>query len=631
MGGIKKGLEDATLASAKILAKSQTGIDRVLWGKDAMVYSAKQGVSGSASVTGAARATAATTAASNKPRLPNPLDLGLFPVLDLITSVDLCNIIDYLASSVGGKVPKKRPQNPTGIEKGLYFIQDKALFVQNGIDTFLAAPNSLIGRYTGLGPEIKSQEQVAKDTNQPPPPQGNTTTVPGQNTSGTNTQRYNLKNLLDYIKGTFVDGMGMVDGKSVFTPEDQQLLTDVPGLTSNLNIINDFLASTDKYTDYRNISNEDLQKLLTKINTIRTICVVIQGLDFRNPQSYLATATAFLPPGSVREQTAKLQKWLNPQQIIPVVKRINDAAKSFINIVQQGQKVLSQGQFIIKIGLLLTKVFKFIVTFLKGLPIPGMFSTVGVSVTFSSIATKIENFIDDLTDILAQVNSLLTVLISFLRYVQANTLQLIDRLQSLLDMLSACDSTKDSPVVAELADTLSKLKTLNTEISDYLALYDDKTDPSKAIFGTYSIEVIDEEVTDKSIPNKRRRGIALDKNGIIAVQSDLTFATDVKIIIQEVKLKLLSAGLVQPGLGGIDANITVISESLSFLDTNDVIQDDLNLGNTGESVGLNEFMDNLPGGKALRQRVRSNLDNKKATFMDKIKAQKTSTTKIIKK
>jgi len=631
MGGVKKGLENATLASAKILAKSQTGIDRVLWGKDAMVYSAQQGVSGSASVTGAARASAAANTTSAKPKPKNPLDLGLLPVLDIIISVDLCNIIDYLASSVGGKVPKKRPEKPTGIEKGLYYVQDQALFVQKSIDTFLATPNSLIGKYTGLGPEVKSQEQVAKDTNQPPPPQGSTAAVPGASTSGTNTQRYNLKNLLDYIKSTFANGMGMVDGKSIFTPEDQQLLTEVPGLTSNLNILNDFLASTDKYTDYRNIPNEDLKKILEQINVLRVICVVIQGLDLRNPQSYLTTATAIFPPGSVREQTAKIQKWLNPQQIIPVVKQINDATKSFIGTVQQGQKVLAQGQFIIKIGLLLIKVFKFIVAFLKKLPIPGMATTVGANVTFSSIANRFEKFLDELTDILAQVNSLLAVLISFLRYVQANTLQLIDRLQRLLDMLSTCDSTKDSPVVAELAATLDKLKTLNTQISDYLTLYDDKTDPSKAVFGTYSVQVIDEEVTDKNIPNKRRRGIALDKNGIIAVQSDLTFATDVKIIIQEVKLKLLSAGLIQPGLGGIDANITVISDSLSFLDTNDVIQDDLNLGNTGESIGLNDFLDNLPGGKALRQRVRSNLDSSKAAFADKIKAQKTNTSKIFKK
>jgi len=631
MGGIKKGLEKATLASAKVLAKAQTGIDRVLWGKDAMIYSAQQGVSGSASVT-AAKKTAAVNTNSKMPKPKNPLELGLLPILDIIISVDLCNIIDYLASTVGGKVPKKRPENPNSIEEALYFVQDKALFVQNAIDTFLASPTALIGRYTGLDPKIVSQREIAEITNQPLPAQGNLTVVPGQSTSGTNTQRYNVVNLLNYIRGTFADGIAVIDGKSVFTPEDQELLTSVPGLSTNLNIVNDFLAGiTTKYADYRNIPDKDLQKLLAQITTLRTICVVIQGLDLRNPASYLTLTAAVYPPESVRGQIAKLQKWINPQGIIPVVKQINDATKSFIGIVQQSQKILAQGQFIIKIALLLIKVFKAIVAFLKKLPIPGMSTTVGANVTFSSIANKIEKVIDEVTEILAQVNSLLAVVVSFLRYVQANTLQLIDRLENLLGTLASCDSTKDSPVVAQLATTVANLKTLNTQISDYLTLYDDKTDPSKAIFGIYSIRVIDEEVTDKSIPNKRRRGIALDKNGFIAVQSDLTFATDVRIIIQEVKLKLLSAGLIQPGLGGIDADIIIISDSLSFLETNDIIQDDLNLGNTGESIGLNDFLDNLPGGKALKQRVRSNLDSKKAAFADKVKREKINTSKIFKK
>lgn len=634
MAAIKDGLEAVTLGSAKALAEVQTGIDRVLWGKNALVYSAVSGVSGSVSTQGKAKANSqASIKASPKPK--NPLDLGLYPILDVLVSVDMCNILNYLVSNTGGKSPHPRSKNPTKVEKDLYKIQDRALQVQTYIDQFLSSPNELVGKYTGLGPDAKAPNYQGAVVG---------TNVPSGSMAGSKTQKFNAANLIQYIKSTFADGTINVDGESIFTPDDQEVISSVPGMSSSLNVINDFIKSLDKYSDYRNISNAELQTILQKINKLRTICAAIQGFDFKNPASYLA----LLPPSTVQAMAAKLQKWINPTEIMPTVKKISDAVQSFIKTVQRANNVLTQGQFVIKIGMLLIKIFKFIVGFLKKLPIPNLYTTTGTTNTFSSVVNKLEGFLLDLEDVLAQINSLLAVFVSFVRYVQANTIQLTTRIQSLYDNLASCQpyedvdlslngiSLKDSDVVKQLQTTNSNLSTLNQDLLDFLSKYDNRANNKSSTIGKYTIKIVEEEITDKSIRNKRRRGIALDVNGIFVVQSDLTFATNDAIIIEEVRRKLLGSGLLKPGVTklGVDPTTSGVGQaasdemarSLAFLDEGDeVTMDDLRLAESDaedpdnededNGLGLHAFINKLSGGKRLRRRVRNRMAKQKAELV----------------
>lgn len=605
-------LEKIVVASAKGVADLQIGVNKILWGSGNTqpVASAKyDSVSGSLQTT--LQRPQGTQPQSNNPnqsRLSSTIQVqpGLYGILDAMAEADLCNIISYLTDSVNVK-KNPRPEKPwTATQTAFYTLQDQAGLVRVAIDKYTAFPNTFIGSYAGTGADPLTAQQAISSSGLPA----------GQDTiSGVNIQKYNLFNLTRAIIDIFEINIQAPTG-SVFTPEEKALSQEVLGLASNLNIVKDNIGLFKQFTDYREINNEQLLKIQNKVTNLRSICVTIENLDFKNA---LALAGNFLGI-DIRSQIQQLSKFIDPTKIIPTLKRINNSIRSFIRIARKVQGIVRTAQFIIKIAILIIKVFKFVQAFLLANPLPNLFTTVGIQNAFSKAREAAQNTSNDLVKILKEVNALLSVVLILVRYLLANANELLSKLEIILQNLEACQAVKDSDVLAELKQTLEDLKLLRNDLADYIIQYDSKTDPNNAMFGGYDIRVVDEEVTDRSIRNKRRRGIALDQNGFIVTQSDLTFATNTAIIIEEVKVKLISAGLVQPSLGTIDgADLQTISESLNYLDSNDVLQDDLNLqsvqnedtpDNQDENIGtgLNAFINNLPGGKRLRKRVRARLN-----------------------
>ena len=632
MSGIKRGLEKATMASATGVAFAQTGIDRVLWGKSALVYSAKQSRTTGTTANGRTVTNTTTTVKQAQsdskakttavPKPLNPLDLGLFPILDILVAVDICNILNYLISQSGGPKPPKRRENPTAVEQALYDIQDRAALVQQFIDQFLGSPDKILGKYTGLGPqgETQVQETLRRQEIYKQGPQAVVDDAVAHNIdpnqalqdyeasiSGSSTQKFNLAVLVQYIKQTFRDGLKDEDGKAIFSPDDQAVVDSVPGLQDGLNKINDFINSIDRYTDYRNIKNEDFQKALEYIDKLRSYCVIIQSLDFKNPASFLQ----LLPPSIVQTAGDKLQEWIKPTRAIKTIKNINDSIRNFLKLVEQGQQYLAKGQFILRIGILIVKVLRAIVNLLSNLPIPSLYTTAGVQTTFSRICQKTIKTLDEIISCLRQVGSLLEVIIAFLRYIVENSLQLLKRTTQLLNNLKGCETQKDSEVVQQLDVTTATLQATTTQIQAYLESYDRKKSEVTSTYGKYKIVIETEQLEDQTIVHKRRRGVALDETGVIVAQSDLTFATDDKVIIGEVQVKLKSLGLVQPGTNQLDIDISFLVDDISLEDITVPISDD--------EINLGEFVDGLPGGKQLRQKTRSKLSRSKAQFASSIK------------
>lgn len=605
---IAKSLGKIITNSANLLGRVQAGIDVVLWGrgqvqsKQTASYDPKTG-----NINYQTNITSDLT-----PPKRGIFSKGVFGVLDALNAVDLCNILTYAVDNIQfKKKPRPAKEEWTAAQTALYALQDTCGFVVTQIDKFTAYPNVFIGSYVGLGPNALPQNEAIAKTDAPAE-------------GGTDVQKYNLYFLLKSIKETF----SFNSPNSLFTAEDQTLLTTVPGLGGNLNFIDDFLGIVEKYSDYRQIPNDELQKLVNKVNKVRSVCVTIQNLDFKDALSAIGNFTN----GSIRQQIQDLNKFVDVTQVLPTLRQVNASIRSFIKQANQIQGILTTGQFLIKLALLFYKIFRFIISFFSALVIPLIFSTSGAQTNIQDLKDKAKNEADGVVRFLNTLNALLSVVVSTIRYILANTNELLFRLDILLKNLEACEAVKDSDVIAELRGTRAQLLDLRDQLSSIITLYDSKTDPDQALFGDFQIRVVDEELADNAIVNRRRRGIALDKNGNIAAQSDLTFATNTGLIIAETQQKLLALGLVQPGLGTIDTvNLAIVSESLNYLDNEDILQNDLNISpsaldsadnlDENKGLGLNAFINNLKGGKKLRQRTRAAVASQSANTRSQIQTE----------
>ena len=238
----------------------------------------------------------------------------------------------------------------------------------------------------------------------------------------------------------------------------------------------------------------------------------------------------------------------------------------------------------------------------------------------------------------------MSVIVLFIRYLVTNANELLVRLDTILTNLEVCEAVKGSDVLAELQTTRGALVDLRDELLIYLNEYDSKTNPDTAMFGVYDIRIVDEEITDKEITNKRRRGIALAPDGQLVTQSDLTFATNTAIIIEEVKVKLLSLNLVSSQFNLLDSSdLAVIATSMNYLENDTVLGEDFNFdtllneskdlpdsADENQGLGLNAFINNLSGGRRLRKRVRTALDNSSTTFKNQVAQEKVNGENLLK-
>ena len=602
---------------AKVIGRTQVAVNKVLWGRGNMQPVASANYD---TTTSSMKYTSTPPPPTTPPttKAGDLLGTGLFNALDALNRVDLCNILTYLASSINIKKKARPPKERwSAVEKKLYQLQDLAGEVVKAIDKYEAYPNTFIGRYAGIGPNAMSPDEAIKATGAENP----TDTL-----SGTAISKFNMYNLIKNIQDTFL-GITASD-TTLLTPEDRQMLGMVPGLGSNLNVINDFLANINKYADYRNISNEELTKLQNKITLVRTICVTIQTLDIK---SGLALVGNFLGI-DVRSQIQELNKYLDVTKIIPTLRKINDAIRAFIKMGNQVQNTIRTAQFVIKILILLVKIVKFIIAFFKVNPLPLLFATSGIQSTLEDAKKAAQDQTDSVSVLLKQINGLLAVVLLLVRYLLSNANELLVRLQTLLLTLEGCESMKDSDILAELKQTATDLESFKEQLSTYIIAYDSKTNTNEVLFGKYTIRVVDEEVTDRSISNKRRRGIAFDQSGAIVAQSDLTFATNNIVIINEVKLKLISLGLA-PSTGAVldAAQAAILAESLAYLDDDSLSEEGYTLlqaeysldapdnENEDDGLGLNAFINKLKGGKRMRRRAKRAMAARKKQVADQLR------------
>lgn len=608
-------LGQAITATANVIGELQVGIDKILWGS----LNPQPGLTATLNDSGSLNYSSVpvSPAAPSSNAVGSFVQSGLFNALDALNQVNLCDVVSYLTDMIHFTYNRSRKRPPretwTALQKAFYDLQDASTFVREQIDKYVAFPNVFIGSYIGTGPNAVPIEQAVTKSEAP-------------KDGGTNVKKFNLYFLMQSIKDTF-DLTGASTG-SIFSSQDVTTLSTVPGLGANLNFIDNFIAEVTKYTDYRNIPNDDLQRLIQEVNKVRSVCVTIENLDYTIDLKNAAALVGNFLGSDIRAEIQKLSEFLDPTVIIDTLKEINDALRSFIKIAQRVQGVLTLGQFLIKLALILTKVFRFIIQFVTNAPIPAMGVKTSDISRLESAKFAAKDEVNGLTVFLKCVNSLLEVVLVFIRYIVANTNELLSRLNILLITLEGCDAVKNSDVISQLQETRDGLVVLRDQFAAYIIQYDSKT-TGNSMFGKYDIRVVDEELTDRAIVNKRRRGIALDPNGRIVAQSDLTFATNTAVIIAEVQQKLMALGLVAAGVGQIDmANLGAIAVSMNYLDTNDILENDLNIevsaqdsANTAEQLGISSFLEGLPGGSKFKQNSKAVASNYVTTAKTRVKGE----------
>jgi hypothetical protein len=580
------GLEKAIFIAGDGVIKAQFAIDRLFYGKFSYTGTDK---------------------------FKKALDKGVVSVLNDLSEIDLCNILNLAIEKIPGSKafdPEKKPtSNPLEVAK--WNLQNTALTIQKKIDGFNSSYLE---------------------------------------TSNTETKLKGVYGIINDIKDAFSE---INNPGEEIALRDPQLIQVFP----QMGAVNTFLEKSfnefNKYTDYRQIPVSELQKLILIVDKVRAYCILIQGLN--TPAQAIGFADSIFPNANIQDQIDKLEKIIDPAKLIPLLKNIVESLKKVQSICNLIASFISFGQFIVKNAFLLVRAFKLISFFLKKLPIPNQFTIVGITTTVSDTSENIKKYASNLFDRLSQINVFLSLCVGLVTQVSLILSDIIEKINKMLISLESCNNV-DPEIIKDLQNSRDGLQKTIEYFEKFVTNYNEKKDTESSSFGDYTIQIVTEEVVDDAIKLRRRYGVALAINGTLVAQSNPTFASDNQIIIDEVKIQLAAKGFVKSYITGFTpSELNVLSESTRFLIDNDIVLEDLqnidfNSGldspdneNENDGLGLNAFMNKLPGGKKLREKMRKAMiiNNQKLTadlkaqdpngkFTDKIVKQKEDETNKLK-
>ena len=520
---------------------------------------------------------------NNKGDVNQALNNGLLYVVDTLASVDLCNIINYALQQIPGGQPfdpTKPPPTDSVVERSKWTLQKAAYDTQIFIDKY----------YNTYADSNNIQSRIG------------------------------LSDLVTQVSISLQEITSAVSQESA----NPVLLKSYPELSVLNNFIDNAVGYFNKYTNVRSIPVDEVQKIISYIDKTRNVCIAIQGIN--SPASLINFADSTFNIG-IQEQIKRVEKIINPARLIPLLKSILKTAN---NINSIGRKVLgyiTTARAIIRIAVLLLKVFKIIIKFLKSLPIPLTFLTLGINLLISdALQEKINKFVDKTVNRLNQINAVLTLIVIFVTNLLVAIDRIIQALKLMLMNLDACNNT-DPDLIRDLNDTIDNLNGTRNELQTFIDTYNNNANQVNKKFGKYTIEIITEQVTDEGINLKRRYGVGISPENTVVVQSTPTFASLDQIIINEVKVLLVSNGFIDSDLQSLTPDqVQILTESLNYLEEGDInIQEietsiseaDFDSGLDAE-LGLTQFVDNLAGGKALRKRVRKKMQKRSQEFKQEL-------------
>lgn len=551
--GTAKGLEKGISIIAQFIIKAQQAVNKIVYGDVKKKFKNKS---------------------NNKGDVNTALNNGLLSIVDTVASVDLCNIINYLINQIpGGKAfdPNVPPKTNNPLERSKYQLQKIAYEIQTKID-----------QYSNLYLDPNNLQS-----------------------------RLEISNLISQITASLNAIADPVSQIGLTSPELQKAFPDISIIN---NFVQNALGKFNQYTDVNQIPSDELQRLLKLIQDVRNVCIAIQGLN--SPAAAINFLDSTFDIG-IQEQIAKVQKIINPARLIPLLKGILKTANNINSIGRKIVGYIKTAQVIIQLIFLIRTILLAVDKFLKFLQIPSIFTTLGATLGFTEIQQQtIKSFIDKLFQRLGQINAVLNLLIIFVESLLIVINEIITKLRIMLLNLEQC-SNVDKELIQDFINTINSLEGTRTDLQTFINTYNTNKKLIDTRFGNYNIEIVTEQVVDEGINLKRRYGIAIGTDGVIAVQSTPTFASLDQIIINEVKVLLVSRGFVKSNLQGMSAEeISTVLDAAQFLEEGTFDPESLNISpdltiemseDDSENLGLQSFVNNLPGGKKLRKKMRQQM------------------------
>jgi hypothetical protein len=558
---IKKNLQDAGETNAKGTGK----VFNSLWKK--IVKGIRDAVSGLLLGKKGAKKGAKST---------NPLDLGLVYLTGLLASLDLCSIIQTIQNLANGiQGAGFNPNADPPPNDPLWKIQRKAYDIQVLIDAFEAA--------YAVTSDPASQ----------------------------------ITNLIRTVAPELIE----LGGPNYLG--DEVIKSNFPQTSQFNNFIEDSVRWLSDRLTISNADKENIDKFRKKVAAVRQICVLIQGLS--SPASLVALALKALPPETYDAIDKLGVDNIDPEKLNRVVSQIAKALKPIIAVLKETVKALRGIQSLIRILIIVVKIFKIILNFLLILPLPNMVTTSGVTTTQAAKYQKLLKKSEITIRILNSINKIVAIIVSLLEGITSAIDLLLSNLKQIVDNLMSCDRNEASnPVMISIQNDILEIEQANNEIKAFTENYRNKEfTKSRSYFG-YTIEILTEKIADPAVQltvRPRRFGIALNSDGIAVVQSTATFASDDNIIISEVKLLLIQKNLIKNPVGLFtDAELNVITDSLLILGNNEITLEDIEDENyidspdnedENDGLGLNAFINKLKGGKKLRERIKKSMSQSK--------------------
>lgn len=549
------GLEKAIFIAGDALIKTQQAVDDIFYGKfEGVPEEVKNKFTRS---------------------IKKAIDEGLMNTFDKLSEIDLCNVLNAALNKdpKSSKFdPENKPTSDLGIAK--WTLQKAAYDTQLKIDGYYSS-------YT----DTSNQESKAKA----------------------------VYSIINEIKDSFKE---ISDPTAVSALRDPKLVSSFPQISTVTSTLEKYFGDFNKYTDYRQITSEDLQRLINNIDRVREICILIQGLT--TPASAISFVDSVFPNANIAEQIARLEKLIPIEQLYRFLTIVVKTLGKLQSICNMFSTFIAFGQKIISIMVLVVKALKIVVKFIKALPIPLVFVVSGVVTTIDDLLQNVViKFLDKILQVLNQINVLLSLCAAIVEQVSVGIYYIVSVINTMLENLKGCTNV-DKQLISDMETQRDNLLSTANGFESFVDNYKNKNTESNNTLGKYTIQIVTEEVVDDAINLRRRYGIAQEVNGTIVAKSQPTFASDDRIIINEVKQQLASLGLIKSeNLSSFTLEeLATIEESLKFLmddniSLNEVQNTDFDNGldsgnneNENNGVGLNAFANKLQGGKKLRERMR---------------------------